>query len=743
MLSVSTNTLGFGSTYATAVSAVQSVQVANTGDAEMQVTSITNTGPFQVSHNCPQTLAAGSACQVNVQFAPPAVSPYSGVLSVKTSAGNATVSLSGTGVAVLTAALSAAPNTVTTANGGFGAVNARQSSVTKTFYVLAQGGTGQLAAAASLTGSTAFSLVSIRKFVPNYYAGFDWGAESASCGATVSSTSTTTCTADAAGGSKPHVMVTVKYEPPVAGGDSAQLVLANNGYNTNPLVLDLTGTGTPVAIGELSSASAGMPDTEVGTFSTASIVLTNKGSKAMQLSSAPAVTGNAAFSASTDCGSTLAIDASCSTTVKFTPSTQGTVTGTLSFATDSVVVPLHVSLSGKGTQAYGALTANTDANFGTVETGVTASRTFTFTNTGNISMTGVYAQVAGPDVALSATNTCGTAASPVTLAAGANCTVTVNYTPSSVSVLSGASLTLNSANATNRPSTMALSGAGSAPVRQLTISPAVNGRTTWDFAVNGNLAISTPGVYSVTVSQATTVSAKAWGGGGGAANVNYSNAVSSMAKGGGGGYTAGNLTLQPGVTYTVVIGSAGVASTSRGAYGQGGAGKSGSRSNGGQGGGYTALFAGAEAQANALLVAGGGGGASGDGPYVRGGTGGGGNTVAGNAGVNAPSTTGPGTGATGMNGANGTSTYSYYGSGGGGGGYWGGGAFAGYDYYGGTGGMGYAHPTLVSGATFVSGTGNGVPGNTTDTMKPAGAGEGGRYPSSTASAGKSGALVLY
>ncbi len=743
VLSTSTSGLGFSSTAVGTTSAAQSVVVSNIGTASLSLSAIATTGPFTASHNCPATLAVNESCQVSVTFSPTTVGVESGEVKFTTGVGTTSIGLAGAGVTALTAALSNDPNAVTSPSGAFSAASARYTTSTRTFYIFAQGNTGQLAVSAALSGSSAFSLVSARKFSPQYYPGQGWGTENAACGTTVSATSMTACQADAAGGYYNHVMVTVKYAPTVAGTDTAELLLGHNGVNTSPLALTLTGTGNPVAVGELSSGTAAYPDTVVGTYQTASILLTNKGSKSMTLTSAPAVTGNAAYSATTDCGSSLAIDQSCSTTVKFMPTAQGSVTGTLTFATDSVVTPLQVALSGKGTQAYGALSASTDANFGTVETGVTASRTFTFQNTGNIGMTGVYAQLAGSDVALGGTNTCGTSSAPVALAASQSCSVTVNYTPSSVAVLTGASLTLNSTNATNRPSSIALSGVGSAPVRQLTISPAVSGRTTWDLATNGNLVISTAGVYSVTVSQATTVSAKAWGGGGGAANTNYSNTVAAMAKGGGGGYTGGNLTLQPGVTYTVVVGSAGASSTSNGAYGGGGGGKSGSRSNGGQGGGYTGIFAGAEAQANAVLMAGGGGAASGDGPYVRGGTGGGGSTVNGNAGVSAPSSGGAGTGATGMSGAKATSTYAYYGAGGGGGGYWGGGAYAGYDYYGGTGGMGYAHPTLVSGASFATGTGGGIPGNSADSLRPSGVGEGGRYPTSSAAAGKVGALVLY
>lgn len=89
-------------------------------------------------------------------------------------------------------------------------------------------------------------------------------------------------------------------------------------------------------------------------------------------------------------------------------------------------------------------------------------RTFTLRNTGNTTATGVYAQVTGTNVTLTV-NSCGTSASPATLAADATCSVTATYAPSSTGTLTSSSLSTYGSFATS-PSTVNLTGTAVAPV---------------------------------------------------------------------------------------------------------------------------------------------------------------------------------------------------------------------------------------------------------------------------------------
>jgi hypothetical protein len=106
-----------------------------------------------------------------------------------------------------------------------------------------------------------------------------------------------------------------------------------------------------------------------------------------------------------------------------------------------------------------------------------------------------------------------------------------------------------------------------------------------------------PGVTSITV--------KMWGAGGGG---------NGTGKGGGGAYVEGTLTVTPGETLTVIVGSGGSRYNTANNYG-GGGGSATVRGQGAQGGGRSALRRGA----TEVVTAGGGGGGGGDGSGLCGG----------------------------------------------------------------------------------------------------------------------------
>lgn len=236
---------------------------------------------------------------------------------------------------------------------------------------------------------------------------------------------------------------------------------------------------------------------------------------------------------------------------------------------------------------------------------------------------------------------------------------------------------------------------------------------------NGNISLSTAGIYNLRVQTATPIYFKIWGAGGGSSSASNS--------GGRGGYTEGFIWLEPDTLYQVVVGGPGqTGGSTLGVAGgsPGGGGLCGRSNHGtswsGSGGGYSGLFVGEETHENSLLIAGGGGGGGsgpanaaggngggftgGTGPQIdNGGPGGGGTQSEGGArgdglgiyiGYDSGSTAG--SALTGGKGA--TTLTTNYSAAGGGGGYYGGGGGGGNNYAGGNGGggSGYIHPTLVS-----------------------------------------------
>ncbi len=175
----------------------------------------------------------------------------------------------------------------------------------------------------------------------------------------------------------------------------------------------------------------------VGASLVKQVLLSNEGTGTLTLA-APQVSG-AAFSASTTCGETLAPGGSCQTDVTFSPTAMGAASGTVVFGSNATAGNLELTLTGTGKLAQGEVTALTDTGFGTVAVGSTASRTFTYTNTGNVTLTEVNAVTTGSALSFTS-NTCGTAASPVSLAAGASCSMTLRYAPTTAGLLQPASL---------------------------------------------------------------------------------------------------------------------------------------------------------------------------------------------------------------------------------------------------------------------------------------------------------------
>jgi hypothetical protein len=155
------------------------------------------------------------------------------------------------------------------------------------------------------------------------------------------------------------------------------------------------------------------------------------------------------FAQTNTCGSSIAANGSCTVNVTFSPTANGARTGSLTVNAGGVTDT--VSLSGSGVAPGPVLNAN-PASLAFARTAVGAPagpKTVTITNTGTSA-----ASVSGVSVTgdFSQTNTCSS------IAVNGTCTVTVNFTPTAGGARTG-TLTVAS-NATNTPTTVALSGTG-------------------------------------------------------------------------------------------------------------------------------------------------------------------------------------------------------------------------------------------------------------------------------------------
>lgn len=214
---------------------------------------------------------------------------------------------------------------------------------------------------------------------------------------------------------------------------------------------------TPVIA--ISPASVAFPGTLVGTTSSAvTVSVSNPGSVPLPFTSAAITLGSPTFAASNNCPATIAVGGSCAVSVTFAPAAGGSDTGTLTVNDGASTTPQAVALSGTGTAPATSLSV-TSLTFAVQNIGTTsAAQTVTLSNTGTgpLDITSIAASAQ-----FGQTNTCGSS-----VAAGAQCTVSVTFTPTAGGTQTG-TLTFTD-NASNSPQTVALTGTGSGPAVNLT-----------------------------------------------------------------------------------------------------------------------------------------------------------------------------------------------------------------------------------------------------------------------------------
>jgi Protein of unknown function (DUF1573) len=115
----------------------------------------------------------------------------------------------------------------------------------------------------------------------------------------------------------------------------------NGGFNVG---------GTPVVTLSPSSLAFGIQDLN-STSQPLSFTLTNSGTSVLTIATVSA-SGN--FQQSTTCGTQLAVGASCSITVVFTPNASGSLSGSVSINDNASDTPQKVSLSGTGSSVGGS-----------------------------------------------------------------------------------------------------------------------------------------------------------------------------------------------------------------------------------------------------------------------------------------------------------------------------------------------------------------------------------------------------
>jgi len=140
--------------------------------------------------------------------------------------------------------------------------------------------------------------------------------------------------------------IRVTFKPTATGARSAAVSITDNAAGS-PQSLPLRGVGTTA---KLSPTSLNFGSVAVGTTSPATIVtLTNVGTTSLTISSI-AITGTNSgnFGQSNTCGTSLAVSASCTISVKFRPTATGARSAAISITDNAAGSPQNVALSGTG-----------------------------------------------------------------------------------------------------------------------------------------------------------------------------------------------------------------------------------------------------------------------------------------------------------------------------------------------------------------------------------------------------------
>jgi FG-GAP-like repeat/Abnormal spindle-like microcephaly-assoc'd, ASPM-SPD-2-Hydin/FG-GAP repeat len=411
--------VGLGSTSNTANFVLTNPKNATT---PLLITSLPATsGDFSQTNNCGGMVAVNGSCTITVTFKPTVFGLRTGSFTIADNAWNhsQTIQVSGMGVT-----LNVVPTSLAFGNATVGGGQTAPQNVTITNP------------GANAVGINSIALATGTQFV----------ITSNNCPASL-----------AAGG---NCTVGVAFNPSTAGALADTLKVTD--ASSNVATVSLSGTGVASTTVTVAPTSLSFGNVALNTQSTAqTVTITNTGTAVLTISN---ITITGQFAQSQTCVGTLDPGTSCPISVTFNPTSAGAQSGSLIVTDTAPNSPQTVTLSGTGVSPTLTVLPAT-LSFGSIAVGgsPSASQTVTVTNTSSVSATIVNVVVGGSNAGdFSQTNTCG---GP--LAAGANCTASVQFAPTAAGSRT-ASLTVTS-NAVGSPQSITMTGTGVNPT--LTASP--------------------------------------------------------------------------------------------------------------------------------------------------------------------------------------------------------------------------------------------------------------------------------
>jgi len=308
-------------TVAGTASVAQTATLTNTGNGPLAMTPAFVGGPnpssFNVTNNCPSTLAAGVSCTFTATFVPQTAGAFGAIVDIG-GIGPGNVSVTGN----LTLTGNATPQI---AAGFF-------TPGSLTFSSIALVNSAPLTATLTNTGNEPITVLNIQIFGtnPNQF------------------TQTNNCTQPIPVGASCTFSIT--FSPSAAGTFSEQLVAAlrtPNGSADNAFLF-FSGTAQPnITTGTLSTTSLNFSTTAGTTSAAQTATLTNTGNLTLMIGSI-SLGGNFPndYKESDNCGLQVAVGASCAISVTFAPTALGSYPATVTINDNDPTSPETISLMG-------------------------------------------------------------------------------------------------------------------------------------------------------------------------------------------------------------------------------------------------------------------------------------------------------------------------------------------------------------------------------------------------------------
>jgi len=441
--------------------AEQTVTVKNDGNGNLTMGSLGTANPLAapfsiVTNGCSGiTLIPGASCAVKIKFAPVTVGNFSDSFDIPSNDPDenpVTVNVSGSGTALPVAEI-----TVTDSVAPVGDLQVPFGGVTA-------GSTAEQTVTVKNDGNADLTVGTIG--TPNALAA-PFSIQFDNCsGKTIAPLAS--CT------------FKVRFAPVAAGTFSDTFTVPSNDSDENPVTLSVSGTGTALPVADITVTDSAAPagdlavpfgDVTQGSWAEQTVTVKNDGNASLVIGSVGQANPLAApFSIQLDncSGKTLASLASCTLTVRFSPTVVGGLNDSFDIpSNDPDENPVTVSVNGTGTGVPVADITVTDSvapsgdlsvPFGIVTEGGSAEQTVTVKNDGNanlvIGSAGTTNPLAAP-FSIIADNCSGK-----TLIPTGTCAVTVGFAPTAGGAFND-SFDISSSDPDENPVTVSVSGTGS------------------------------------------------------------------------------------------------------------------------------------------------------------------------------------------------------------------------------------------------------------------------------------------